>query len=152
MSREFKEKSLYKEVVIKNNNKNRKFVPNTNVYKGVSTVNPDNTSPVLYDLSLIKQDLLNHFHIRQGEKLSDPTFGCILWDLLFDPLTDATKQLIIENVNQIIDHEPRVLADSIIVDEYENGIAIYATLTYLPYNISETMRVNFDRNAGYAFV
>jgi phage baseplate assembly protein W len=152
MSREFKEKSLYKEVVIKNNNKNRKFVPNTNVYKGVSTVNPDNTSPVLYDLSLIKQDLLNHFHIRQGEKLSDPTFGCVLWDLLFDPLTDATKQLIIENVNQIIDHEPRVLADSIIVDEYENGIAIYATLTYLPYNISETMRVNFDKNAGYAFV
>lgn len=151
MSREFKEKSLYKEVVIKSNNERRKFVPNTNVYKGVSTVNPDNTSPVLYDLSLIKQDLLNHFHIRQGEKLSDPTFGCILWDLLFDPLTDATKQLIIENVNQIIDHEPRVLADSIIVDEYENGIAIYATLTYLPYNISETMRVNFDKNSGYAF-
>lgn len=151
MSREFKEKSLYKEVVIKSNNKRRKFAPNTNVYKGVSTVNPDNTSPVLYDLSLIKQDLLNHFHIRQGEKLSDPTFGCILWDLLFDPLTDATKQLIIENVNQIIDHEPRVLADSIIVDEYENGIAIYATLTYLPYNISETMRVNFDKNSGYAF-
>jgi len=151
MSREFKEKSLYKEIILKSNNERKKFDPGTKVYKGVSTVNPDNTSPVLYDLSIIKQDLLNHFHIRQGEKLSDPTFGCILWDLLFDPLTDNTKQLIIENINQIIDHEPRVLADSIIVDEYENGLAIYATLTYLPYNISETMRVNFDKNAGYAF-
>jgi len=148
MSREFKEKSLYKEIILKSNNERKKFDPGTKVYKGVSTVNPDNTSPVLYDLSIIKQDLLNHFHIRQGEKLSDPTFGCILWDLLFDPLTDNTKQLIIENINQIIDHEPRVLADSIIVDEYENGLAIYATLTYLPYNISETMRVNFDKNAG----
>jgi len=129
MSREFKEKSLYKEIILKSNNERKKFDPGTKVYKGVSTVNPDNTSPVLYDLSIIKQDLLNHFHIRQGEKLSDPTFGCILWDLLFDPLTDNTKQLIIENINQIIDHEPRVLADSIIVDEYENGLAIYATLT-----------------------
>ena len=114
MSREFKEKSLYKEIILKSNNERKKFDPGTKVYKGVSTVNPDNTSPVLYDLSIIKQDLLNHFHIRQGEKLSDPTFGCILWDLLFDPLTDNTKQLIIENINQIIDHEPRVLADSII--------------------------------------
>lgn len=151
MSREFKEKTLYKEIVVKNAEKRRKFDPGTKVYKGVSTVNPDNTSPVLYDLAIIKQDILNHFHIRQGEKLSDPRFGCILWDLLFEPLTDATKQLIIQNVNQIFDYEPRVIANSIIVDEYENGIAIYATLTYLPYNISETMRIEFDKNAGYAF-
>ena len=105
MSREFKEKTLYKEIVVKNAEKRRKFNPGTKVYKGVSTVNPDNTSPVLYDLAIIKQDILNHFHIRQGEKLSDPKFGCILWDLLFEPLTDATKQLIIQNVNQIFDYE-----------------------------------------------
>ena len=38
-------------------------------YKGLSTVNPENVSKTLYDIGLIKQDLLNHFHIRQGEKL-----------------------------------------------------------------------------------
>jgi phage baseplate assembly protein W len=150
MARDFKEKPLYKEVVIENNNKTRKFDPGTLVYKGTSTVNPDNTSPVLHDLALIKQDLLNHFHIRQGEKLSDPNFGCILWDLLFEPLTDPIKRLIIENVNTIIKSEPRVYANQITVDEYEHGIAIYCELTYLPWNISETMRLDFDKNAGYA--
>ena len=63
MSREFTEKSLYKEIVVKNNLKKTIFDPGTLVYKGTSTVNRDSTSPVLYDLSLIKQDLLNHFHL-----------------------------------------------------------------------------------------
>lgn len=152
MARDFKEKPLYKEVTIANNNKTSKFDPGTLVYKGTSTVNPDNTSPVLHDLAIIKQDLLNHFHIRQGEKLSDPNFGCILWDLLFEPLTEQIKRLIIDNVNTIIASEPRVYANQITVDEYEHGIAIYCELTYLPWNISETMRLDFDKNAGFAVV
>ena len=151
-NREFKQKPLYKEIVVKGSERNREFYPGSKVYKGVSTVNPDNTSPVLYDLSIIKQDLLNHFHIRRGEKLSDPTFGCILWDLLFEPLTESVRNDIIQNVNEIIEHEPRVIANKILLDEYEHGLAIYCELTYLPYNISETMRINFDKNAGYASV
>ena len=151
MSSDLKEKPLYKEIVVKNNLKKTVFDPGTLVYKGTSTVNRDSTSPLLYDLALIKQDLLNHFYIRQGEKLSDPTFGCILWDLLFDPLTEQTKQLIIENVNRIIASEPRVYADRIIVEEYESGIAIYCQLTYLPFNISEKMRMNFDKNSTLSY-
>lgn len=147
--RQFKEKPLYKEILVKSNQKRRQYYPGNKVYKGVSTVNPDNTSPVLYDLSIIKQDLLNHFYIRRGEKLSDPEFGCILWELLFEPLTEQVRADIIENVNLIIDSEPRVSADKILIDEYEHGIALYCELTYLPYNISETMRINFDKNAGF---
>ena len=93
--------------------------------------------------------MLNHFYIRRGEKLSDPEFGCILWELLFEPLTEQVRADIIENVNLIIDSEPRVSADKILIDEYEHGIALYCELTYLPYNISETMRINFDKNAGF---
>ena len=147
--RQFKEKPLYKEILVKSNQKRRQYYPGNKVYKGVSTVNPDNTSPVLYDLSIIKQDLLNHFYIRRGEKLSDPEFGCILWELLFEPLREQVRADIIENVNLIIDSEPRVSADKILIDEYEHGIALYCELTYLPYNISETMRINFDKNAGF---
>jgi len=150
MSREFRTKKLYKEIVVTGPKYSDVFDPGTIVYKGTSTVNPDNKSPILYDISLIKQDLLNHFHIRQGEKLSDPTFGCILWDLLFEPLTERVRSLIIDNVNDIINSEPRVYANSITVEEYEHGIAIYCELTYLPYNISEKMRFNFDKNSGLA--
>jgi len=45
----------------------------------------------LYDIDLVKQDIINHFHIRKGEKLENPDFGTIIWDLLFEPFTQEVK-------------------------------------------------------------
>lgn len=116
-------------------------------YKGISTiVNPKNYT--IYDLALIKQDIVNHFHIRQGEKLENPTFGTIIWDVLFEPLTETLKEAIIKNVTDIVNYDPRVSVDSVIVDSYESGIQIECILTYLPYSISETLRLRFDESAG----
>ena len=93
--------------------------------------------------------LINHFHIRQGEKLSNPEFGTIIWDALFEPLTEQLKDAIASNVQTIINDDPRTNAEGIIVDEYEKGIQVECTLTYLPYNISETLRLTFDEEAGF---
>ena len=41
-------------------------------YRGISTVDPNANGFNLYDLALIKQDIINLFHIRQGEKLENP--------------------------------------------------------------------------------
>tara|TARA_B100002019_G_scaffold155959_1_gene134272 strand:+ start:6559 stop:7014 length:456 start_codon:yes stop_codon:yes gene_type:complete len=143
-----REKSLYEEIYVSSVNKSRKFIAGTKIYKGVSTVNENNTSVLLYDLNLIKQDLLNHFHIRQGEKLGDPTFGTIIWDVLFEPLTPTLRNLIIDNVNAIIANDPRITVDKVTIQEYESGIQIECNLVYLPYNIQESMQLNFDKNAG----
>ena len=139
------EKNLYKRVEVYTNKKPRPPV-NSRAYRGISTVNPDNNGFALYDLSLIKQDLINHFYIRQGEKLMNPTFGTIIWDVLFDPLTDDLKEAIVENATEIINYDPRVQVNRIIVDSYEHGIQIEAEITYLNYNISETMILQFDEN------
>jgi len=98
----------------------------------------------LYDISLIKQDITNHFHIRKGEKLENPDFGTIIWDVLFEPLTDEVRDLIIEDVTSIINYDPRVRVVDITVSEYESGLQIECDLTYLPYNISESLRFRFD--------
>ena len=143
------EKNLYKQVTVKPNKRNQDQGIGSRAYRGISTVNPNNSSTVLYDLQLIKQDLLNHFHIRQGEKLSDPEFGTIIWDILFEPLTDQLRDAIIKNVSRIINYDPRANVDDITVSTYESGIQIECTLTYLPYNISETMRLKFDEDAGF---
>ena len=68
------------------------------MYKGFSTVNTQTENFGLYDIALVKQDLINHFHVRQGERLMQPTFGTIIWDLLFEPLTENLKDLITQNV------------------------------------------------------
>jgi phage baseplate assembly protein W len=140
--------SIYKQITVKSNKAPVAEV-SSRAYKGISTVDTNASNVVLYDIALIKQDLINHFHIRQGEKLSDPEFGTIIWDILFEPLTEQLKDAVIQNVSRIINHDPRVNVDSIIVDAYESGIQIECTLTYLPYNISETMRMKFDENAGF---
>lgn len=143
-----KEKGLYKQITVPGN-KAQNTVPGSRAYRGLSTVNPDNSSYTLYDIALIKQDIINHFHIRQGEKLSDPEFGTIIWDVLFEPLTDPIKNAIVENVTKICNYDPRAQVTGIIVDSYESGIQVECTLTYLPYNISETMQLKFDENAGF---
>jgi phage baseplate assembly protein W len=141
------EKNLIKRVSVNSPKAPEAPVTSTN-YRGLSTVDPERRSTVLYDLELIKQDLINHFHIRQGEKLENPTFGTIIWDVLYDPLTDQLKEVITENITTIINSDPRIVVDQITVDSFESGIQIECDLTYLPYNISESMRFSFDQNNG----
>ena len=63
-------KKLYKEVTV-TSAQTAKTPATQRMYRGLSTVNPDNTTFSLNDIGLIKQDLLNHFHISQGEKLEN---------------------------------------------------------------------------------
>ena len=71
------EKKIYAEITVPGN-RSKESVNTKTTYRGMSTANPENNSVSLYDISLIKQDLINHFHIRQGEKLSNPEFGKII--------------------------------------------------------------------------
>ena len=141
------EKKLYKEITVKGNTR-PDYGIGEKTYKGFSTVNPDTTGFQLYDIQLVKQDIINHFHIRQGELLSNPNFGTIIWDRLYEPLTENLKQVITENVGNIINYDPRVTVTSVTVDQYESGLQIDCTLVFLPYNIAENMQLTFDQNNG----
>ena len=130
------EKSLYKQVSVKTSKNYANITTGKSpTYKGFSTVDPEANSHVLHDIALIKQDLINHFHIRQGEKLSDPEFGTIIWDILFEPLTDSVRNAIISNVSNIVNYDPRVTVNQITVDSYEQGLLVECELVYLPYSI-----------------
>lgn len=117
-------------------------------YKGFSTVNTNTENFNLYDFELIKQDLFNHFYTRQGERLMQPGFGTIIWDLLFEPLTPEIKNLVLENINQIVNYDPRVKAENVTVTAYDQGIQVQCTLVFLPYNISQTLQLRFDQANG----
>src|SRR6056300_933357 len=140
------EKNLYKRTKVSSVNSEKPVSSRT--YRGTSTVNKDNSGFALYDLALIKQDLINHFHIRQGEKLENPEFGTIIWDVLFEPLTENLKQAIQTDVTRIVNYDPRVQVESIVIDSFESGIRIECELFYIPYNISEKLQFTFDQNNG----
>ena len=138
---------LYKKITVPSG-ENIQPTTTNRAYKGISTVNPENNSKSLFDIALIKQDIINSFHIKQGEKLMNPEFGTIIWDAIHEPLTEDLKEAIAKNVSDIINSEPRVVAGTIECDSYESGILIDVDLTYLPYNISERLRLKFDEDAG----
>ena len=114
-------------------------------YKGFSTINNDFGSSKLNDTDLIKRDLLNHFAIRKGEKLMNGEFGTSLRDLIMDPLTDETKAIVIQEVNAVIENDPRVRSEGITLDEYENGLQIEMSVRYVLDNQVENLVVRFDR-------
>jgi phage baseplate assembly protein W len=138
--------SLYDKIVLKSANKNERLVPK--MYRGFSTINSNSENFSLYDLQLIQQDLLNHFNTRQGERLMNPNFGCVIWDLLYEPLTPEIQNLITDNVSAIINYDPRISANQVMVTSYESGIQIECLLTYVSYNVSQQMQLRFDQNNG----
>jgi phage baseplate assembly protein W len=136
------EKELYKRVTVEGTTT---VESGQKSYRGFSTVSNSSNGFTLYDFELIKQDIINHFHIKKGEKLSDPNFGTIIWDILFEPFTEDIKQAIVADVTAIINYDPRVNAENVVVETYESGINLECSITYLPYNISESLQFKFDQ-------
>ena len=114
-------------------------------YKGISTVNNNFGSIKLTDTDLIKRDLLNHFALRKGEKLMNANFGTSIRDLIMDPLTEETKAAVVSEVNDVINSDPRVRAESVTIDEYKSGIRIEMQLRYVVSNQVENLSIRFDR-------
>lgn len=117
----------------------------TFTYKGFNSRNTK-FNYKLNDIDLVKQDIINHFYIRKGEKLENPDFGTIIWDVLFEPFTQEVKDLISKDVEAIINYDPRISVNSLTIDSTDQGIRIEADVTYIPFNIVEKMQFEFDRN------
>ena len=99
----------------------------------------------LYDIDLVKQDLINHFYIRKGEKLENPEFGTVIWDMLFENFTEEVKNIIAKDVEDIVNYDPRLVVNEVVVDSTDQGIRIQADLTYIPFNVNERMTFDFDK-------
>lgn len=114
-------------------------------YKGFSS-KQSSKNYKLYDIDLVKQDLINHFYIRKGEKLENPEFGTVIWDILFEQFTEDVKNIIAKDVEDIVNYDPRLVVNEIQIDSTDQGIRIQADITYIPFNITERMTFEFDKN------
>jgi phage baseplate assembly protein W len=116
-------------------------------YHGFSTIDQVKKFK-LTDFDLVKRDLLNHFSIRKGEKLLQPNFGSIIWNMLFEPLTEETKAILVEDVRRIVNYDPRTNVTGIIIDQLENGLQIQVEIMYLPENMSSKLTLMFDNQSN----
>jgi phage baseplate assembly protein W len=117
-------------------------------YKGFSTVNPTNRGSKLYDFDLIKQNILNQFNTRKGQRVMHPTFGTIVWDILMEPLTPQIKDLLTQDITTICNFDPRVYPLAITINEYPQGYLIEITLAMKNTNQSSVLKLAFDQKIG----
>lgn len=115
------------------------------MYNGFSTL--DSVKKYrLTDFDLVKRDIQNHFAIRKGEKLMNPEFGTIIWDMIFEPLSDETKNIIIQDVKKIIANDPRVAANNVLITEFDRGVQIEIELIYISTSQVGTIIARFDQS------
>jgi phage baseplate assembly protein W len=115
-------------------------------FKGFSS-RADQQNFKLYDFECAKQDLINRLSVRKGERVENPEFGTIIYDAIFEPFTEQLKEAIVEDVTANLNADPRIATEEILVSEADKGIAIQATITFVPLNITEKLRFNFDENS-----
>lgn len=121
---------------------------NRQVYKGYSSTGQFSSYVKLYDFDLIKQDILNHFNTRKGERVMNPSFGSIIWDLIFEPLTPQVRELLTTDITDICTFDPRVSPLEIKINEYEQGYLVEITLLLKNTDETSTLRVAFDQKIG----
>lgn len=114
-------------------------------FKGLSTI--DRTKPpfTLTDNELVKRDLLNEFYTRKGERVMRPEFGCVIWDILMDPLTAGTQEIIKDDIRRIVERDPRVQLANITIFELDHSIRVEVTLNYVPAGDTDVLYLSYDR-------
>ena len=118
------------------------------VFKGYSTVGKESGNFKIYDIELAKRDLLNEIYTRKGSRLMSPTYGYIVWDVLFDPLTDTVVELIREDTLRIVSRDPRLELNSldVIEDVDRQTITVTVILNYVPTATLTELTAVFSRD------
>ena len=95
------------------------------IYRGFNTVDRDYGPYHLKDNVLVIRDLLNHLNIRKGEKLMNPSFGTIIWQSMFEPLTPALRAAITDDINNLVAYDPRIKQlNRVVIEDWDGGMGI----------------------------
>lgn len=115
------------------------------IYRGLSFRNfSKNKSIKLYDVDLVKKGITNNIFTRRGERVKMFAYGTRIPDLVFEPLDDVALTVIEEDINGVINNEPRViLIDMFITPNYDKGeVAVRLNLLYLELDFTDTLSIN----------
>jgi phage baseplate assembly protein W len=116
-------------------------------YRGFSTL-VNKKKYTLTDYALARQDLINYFNIKKGQKLMQPSFGTIIWDQLFEPLNETTQEIITSDIKRIAGYDPRLAVNQVNVTQVTSGLQVQISLTYIPTDQTDTIMLNFNNSSS----
>ena len=126
-------------------------VPRTKLFVGFSTQDSNLRNQNFADLELVKRDLMNTFFTRPGERLMMPTYGCGIWDLLFEPFDEYIKDQIVAQCEAVIATDPRVQLINTVVTQVDQGLRVQMDLLYVPWGVVTSFSLDFDQRSAQMF-
>lgn len=113
-------------------------------FVGFNTVGQPNPPYSLTNIDLIKRDIENTFATPKGSRVMLPDYGTNIYNYLFDPFDEITKNTIVEDAVSVIQSEPRVQLVSIDVFQEDQALNVVMILLFLPESITDNMFVTFS--------
>ena len=97
----------------------------------------------LYNIALVKRDLLNHIYTIKGEHRMMPKFGTRIPLLTFEQADTETLEIVREDLKEVIAYDPRVqLIDMIVaVLPDNNAIVALIDLLYIEFDVRDVLRI-----------
>lgn len=100
----------------------------------------------VYDLEVIRQDVLNMVHTRKGEYPMDLDRGFIIHDYLFSPTLNGTEEnIIIEDAKKQLSEDPRfnITEVRVFTDDINQYIVLYLDLFVKPFDENIILEITF---------
>lgn len=113
-------------------------------FVGFNTVDQPNPPYSLTNIDLVKRDLYNHFGTSLGSRVMLPGFGTKIYEYLFDPFDELTKNKIIEDAVRVVQSEPRVQLVSIDVYQQDQALTVAMVLLFQPEAVTDNLFVSFS--------
>lgn len=114
-------------------------------FSGFSTKSKYAINHVLTGKELVIEDLMNEIMTRKGERVMMPTFGSIIHDMIFEPLTRITVQLIEDDLTDIINAEPRCELISLQVTDNDHSVNVRIVISILPSKEVTELTIDLER-------
>ncbi len=117
------------------------------LYRGFSTENYlQNGTFMTTNQELVKRDLLNHIYTIPGERPHLPNFGTRIPLIAFEPLDEATLQIVREDLQKAVAYDPRLqLLDMVVTPLPDNNaIVVYMDVLYIELDVRETLKLEFN--------
>jgi phage baseplate assembly protein W len=113
------------------------------LYKGYSTHNYNTLGGTfkVTDVDLVNLDILSHIYTETNERVMMPGFGTSIPNMPFEQLTEDLIEELHDEIDRVIDYDPRVEKIKVVVVPYydRNLIAATVTLRYIEINVIDDL-------------
>lgn len=111
---------------------------------GFNTVNQPNPPYSLTNIELVKRDINNQFATPMGSRVMLPGFGSRIFEMLFDPFDEYTKNAIIQDATRVVQSDPRVELINIDVFQQDQALTVAMILMFKPESITDSLFAIFS--------